>query len=86
MFGFESGRHGRLEENLDVVVGKALCGMACCIGSGIVVLKYNAIQRLMPKLKQQQQQKTHKSCGLSSNSNGKYDEKDYDDDDEITIH
>ena len=84
MFGFESGRHGRPGENLNVVVGKALCGMACCMGSGIVVLKYSAIQRLMPKLKQQQQQQ--KSCGLSTNSNGKYDEKDYDDDDEITIH
>ena len=44
--------HGRPGENLDVVVGEELCDMACCMGSGIVVLKYSAIQRLMPEIKQ----------------------------------
>ena len=33
---------------LDVVVG---VGAACCMGSGIVVLKYSAIQRVMGEIK-----------------------------------
>ena len=33
--------HGRPEENLDVVGGEKLCGVACCVGS-VVVLKYSA--------------------------------------------
>ena len=37
--------HGR-------VVGKDLRGVACCMGSGIVVLKYSAKQRLMCEIKQ----------------------------------
>ena len=39
-------------ENLDAVVGEELCGVACCMGSGIVVLKYSAIQCLMLEIKQ----------------------------------
>ena len=37
---------------MDVVVGEEPCGVAFCMGFGIVVLKYGAIQRLMPKIKQ----------------------------------
>ena len=32
---------------MDVVVGKELCGVTCCMGFGVFVLKYNAIQRLI---------------------------------------
>ena len=45
--GFKSGDmegQGRL---LDVVVGEELCGVECCMGSGVVVLKYSAIQRFV---------------------------------------
>ena len=35
----------------DVDVGKELCGVACCMGSGIVTLNYSAIQRLMGEIK-----------------------------------
>ena len=41
----------KARENLDVVVGEELCGVACCMGSRVVPLKYSAIQRLMPKTK-----------------------------------
>ena len=37
---------------LDVVVGEELCGVACCMRSGIVVFKYCDIQRLIRKIKQ----------------------------------
>ena len=40
-------------KNLDVVVGEELCGIACCMGSGIAALKDSALQRLMPERKQQ---------------------------------
>ena len=39
--------HGRPGENLDVVVQEELCGVAYCMGSGIVVLKYNIISHLI---------------------------------------
>ena len=57
LLGFKSGGEGRPGENLDVVFGEELCGVACCMGSGIVVLKYSAIQRLRPEIKQQQQKR-----------------------------
>lgn len=34
-------------ESLDVVVEEELCGDLCCMGLGIVMLNYSAIQRLM---------------------------------------
>ena len=37
---------------MDVVVSEELCGVAYCMGSGIVVLKYSAIQRMMLEIKQ----------------------------------
>ena len=37
---------------LDFVVGEELCGVVCCMESGIVVLKYSAIQQLMLETKQ----------------------------------
>ena len=43
-------------ENLDVPVGEELCGAACSVGSGIVVLKYSAIQCLMFEIKQHRHQ------------------------------
>ena len=45
--------HGGPGQNLDDVVGEELCGVACCVGLGAFVLKYSAIQRLMPEIKQQ---------------------------------
>ena len=39
-------------ENLDIVVHEELCGVACCMGSGIVVLKYSVIC-FMPEIKWQ---------------------------------
>ena len=39
-------------EFFDVLVDEGLCGVACCMGSGIVVLKYSAIQQLMLETKQ----------------------------------
>ena len=47
LFGVKSAdmeSHGRVS---DVVVGEELCGVACCMGSGTVMLKYSAKQRLM---------------------------------------
>ena len=38
--------------NLDVVVSEELCAVAWCVGSGVIVLKYNAIQRLIGEIKQ----------------------------------
>ena len=38
---------------MDVVVGEELCGVACCMESGVVVLQYSALQRLMPEIKPQ---------------------------------
>ena len=46
-FGFKSGNMESQGRILDVVVGEKLCGVACCMGSGIIVLKDSAIQRLM---------------------------------------
>ena len=48
--GFKYGGHGRPGEKLDIVVGDEVCDEACCMGSGIVVLKYNAVQLLMPEI------------------------------------
>ena len=42
---------------LDVVVGEELCGVACCMGSGIVVLKYSAIQRFMAEMEKPNKQR-----------------------------
>ena len=42
---------------MDAVVGEELYGVVCRMGSGIVVLKYSAIQRLMPEIKE-------KKCAL----------------------
>ena len=52
VFGFKSGDIEGQGRILDVVVGEDLCGIACSIGSGIVVLKYSAIQRMMLEIKQ----------------------------------
>ena len=35
---------------MDAVVGEELYGVVCRMGSGIVVLKYSAIQRLMREI------------------------------------
>ena len=43
--------------NLDVAVGEELCDVACCMGSGTVVLKYSDIQRLIPEIKRQEKKK-----------------------------
>ena len=54
LFGFQSGDMEGQGRILDVVVvGEELCGVACCMGSGIVVLKNSATQCLMPEIKQQ---------------------------------
>ena len=37
---------------MDAVVGEELYGVVCRMGSGIVVLKYSAIQQLMLETKQ----------------------------------
>ena len=53
LFGFMSGDmegQGRIS---GIVVGEKLRGVACCMGSGTVVLQYNAMQRLMHQIKQQ---------------------------------
>ena len=42
----------------DVVVEEELCGVAYCMGSGVVVLKYSVIRRLMCEIKRQ------KICGF----------------------
>ena len=44
---------GRPGENFNVVLSEELYGVMCCMGCGIVVLKYTAIQRLMSEIKQQ---------------------------------
>ena len=56
LFGFESADMEGQGRMLDVVVGEERCGVTCCKGSVMVVLKYSAIQRLTPEIKQQQQQ------------------------------
>ena len=45
--------HWRAGENLDDVVSEELHDLACCIKSDVFVLKYSAIQRLTPEIKQQ---------------------------------
>ena len=52
LLGFKSVDMEDQERTLGVVVGKELCGVACYMGSGIVVLKYSAIQHLMLEIKQ----------------------------------
>ena len=49
---------------LDVVVGEELCGVACCLGSGIVVLKYSAIQRLKREIKQDTDRQTDRQTQM----------------------
>ena len=51
--GFQSGwgaggrgGHGRPGKSLHIAVGDELCGVACCMGSGVVKLKYSAVQSL----------------------------------------
>ena len=44
---------GRPGKNLGVVVGEEMCGIVCCMGSGIVALKCSAIQLLMLEIQQQ---------------------------------
>ena len=46
LFGFKSGDMEGQVRILDVVVGEELCGVACCMGSGVVKLKYSAVQSL----------------------------------------
>ena len=52
MFGFKSGDIEGQGGILDIVVGEELCGVACCMGSGIVMLQYSAIQHLMSEIQQ----------------------------------
>ena len=35
----------------DDVVGEELVGVVCCMGSGLIVLKFSAIQHLVRKIK-----------------------------------
>ena len=56
--------HRKPEENLDVVVGEELCDVVCCMGSGVVVLKYSVIQLLMPEMKQQKTKNKKKAFVL----------------------
>ena len=51
---FKSGDMEGQRRICDIDVGKELCGVACCMGSGIVTLKYSAIQRLMGEIKQRE--------------------------------
>ena len=51
---------------LDVVVGEELCGVACCLGSGIVVLKYSAIQRLKREIKQDTDRQTDRQTDTNA--------------------
>ena len=53
LFGVKSADMESQGRVSDVVVGEELCGVACCMGSGIVVWTYSAIQRLMLEIKQQ---------------------------------
>ena len=58
LFGLKSGdMDGQGGRSLDVVVGEEQCGVECCRGSGVVLLKYSAVQRLMPETKQQKEKK-----------------------------
>ena len=41
------------EGSAHIVVGDELCGVVWCMGSGVATLKYNTTQYLMPKTKQQ---------------------------------
>lgn len=50
--GVSIWKHGLPRVNLDAVVGEELRGVACCIGSSTVVLKYNAMRRLMCEIPQ----------------------------------
>ena len=50
--GVSIRKHGLPRVNLDAVVGEELRGVACCIGSSTVVLKYNAMRRLMCEIPQ----------------------------------
>ena len=43
---------------LDVVVGEELCGVACCMGSGVFALKHSAIPRLVPEKKRKKKNET----------------------------
>ena len=46
---------------MDFVVGEELFGVVCCMGSGIVMLKYGAKQHLMSEMKQQKKEKKRKA-------------------------
>ena len=56
MLGFKSGDKEVQWRILDLVVGEEPCGVASCMGSGIVVLKYSAI-RLMREIKKKTKKK-----------------------------
>ena len=55
---------GRPGENLDFVVCKKLCGIACCMESGVLGLKCNIIQHLMAEIKQQKKKKKEKKIAF----------------------
>ena len=58
LFGFKTGDMDGQGRVLGVVVGEKLFGLACCMGSGIVMMKYSAIQRLMREIRQQKSKQT----------------------------
>ena len=49
----KSGDREGQGRSLVVVVGWEMRGVGCCVRSGVVVLNYSAIQRLMREIKQQ---------------------------------
>ena len=46
LFGFKSGDMEGQGRIFDIIIGEVLCDVAWCLGSGIVMLKYSAIQHL----------------------------------------
>ena len=61
LFGSRSGDmedQGIFFVVVDVIVGGELCGVACCMGSGVVGLEYSAMQRLNREIKQQNNTKS----------------------------
>ena len=53
LFGFKSGDMEGQGRIFDIIIGEELCDVAWCLGSGIVMLKYSAIQHLTHKKTQQ---------------------------------
>ena len=53
VFGFKSGDIESQGELSNVVVGEEPCGVACCVGFGIVMLKCSAMQRMVREIKLQ---------------------------------